>query len=87
MLLVDCNTTKKLIEELDMKTTDVLCNMCKHNPRSAQPTYKDEKGGPHPQACALRFLTKQTCVQPFMYIKIYVYIYIYIYMIVYMYMI
>ena len=23
---------KKLIEELDMKTTDVLRNMCKHNP-------------------------------------------------------
>ena len=25
---------KKLIEELDMKTTDVLRNMCKHNPRT-----------------------------------------------------
>ena len=34
---------KKLIEELDMKTTDVLRNMCKHNPPSAQPTYKDKK--------------------------------------------
>ena len=33
----------KLIEELDMKTTDVLRNMCKHNPPSAQPTYKDKK--------------------------------------------
>ena len=34
---------KKLIEELDTKTTDVLRNMCKHNPPSAQPTYKDKK--------------------------------------------
>ena len=34
---------KKLIEELDTKTTDVLRNMCKHNPLSGQPTYKDKK--------------------------------------------
>ena len=34
---------KKLIEELDTKTTEVLRNMCKHNPPSAQPTYKDKK--------------------------------------------
>ena len=34
---------KKLIEELDMKTTDVLRNIRKHNPPSAQPTYKDKK--------------------------------------------
>ena len=34
---------KKLIEELDTKTTDVLRNMCKHNPPFAQPTYKDKK--------------------------------------------
>ena len=34
---------KKLIEELDMKTTDMLRNMCKHNPPSTQPTYKDKK--------------------------------------------
>ena len=34
---------KKLIEELDMKTTDVLRNMCKHNLPSAQPTYNDKK--------------------------------------------
>ena len=34
---------KKLIEELDTKTTDVLLNMCKRNPSSAQPTYKDKK--------------------------------------------
>ena len=34
---------EKLIEELDMKTTDVLRNMCKHNPPSAQPSYKDKK--------------------------------------------
>ena len=34
---------KKLIEELDMKTMDVLHNMCKHNPPSAPPTYKDKK--------------------------------------------
>ena len=34
---------KKLIEELDTKTTDVLRNMCKHNPPCAQPTYKDKK--------------------------------------------
>ena len=33
----------KLIEELDTKTTDVLHNMCKHNPPSTQPTYKDKK--------------------------------------------
>ena len=35
--------TKKLIEELDMKTTDMLRNMCKHNPAPTQPTYKDKK--------------------------------------------
>ena len=34
---------KKLIEELDTKTMDVLRNMCKHNPPVAQPTYKDKK--------------------------------------------
>ena len=34
---------KKVIEELDTKTTDVLRNMCKHNPPSTQPTYKDKK--------------------------------------------
>ena len=34
---------KKLIEELDAKTADVLRNMCKHNPPAAQPTYKDKK--------------------------------------------
>ena len=34
---------KRLIEELDMKTTDVLRNMCKHNPPPTQPTYKDKK--------------------------------------------
>ena len=34
---------KKLIEELDMKTMDLVCNMCKHNPPSAQPNYKDKK--------------------------------------------
>ena len=34
---------KNLIEELDTKTTNVLGNMCKHNPPSAQPTYKDKK--------------------------------------------
>ena len=34
---------KKLIEELDTKTMHVLCNICKHNPPPAQPTYKDKK--------------------------------------------
>ena len=34
---------KKLIEELDMKTMDVLLDMCKHNLPAAQPTYKDKK--------------------------------------------
>ena len=34
---------KKSIEELDTKTTDMLRNMCKHNPPSAKPTYKDKK--------------------------------------------
>ena len=34
---------KNLIKELDTKTTGVLHNMCKHNPPSAQPTYKDKK--------------------------------------------
>ena len=29
---------KKLIQELDMKTTDVLRNTCKRNPPSSQPT-------------------------------------------------
>ena len=43
MPLVDCRMTKKLIEELDMKTTDRLRNMCKHNLPTAQPTYKDKK--------------------------------------------
>ena len=43
---------KKVIEELDMKTTDVRRNMCKQNVPPAQSTYKD-KGGPHLQA---RFL-------------------------------
>ena len=34
---------KNLITELDTKTTGVLRNMCKHNPPSTQPTYKDKK--------------------------------------------
>ena len=34
---------KNLIKELDTKTTGVLRNMCKYNPPSAQPTYKDKK--------------------------------------------
>ena len=34
---------KKLIEELERKTADVLCNICKHNPPVAQPAYKDKK--------------------------------------------
>ena len=34
---------KKLIEELDAKTTDMLRNMCKHNLPTSQPTYKDKK--------------------------------------------
>ena len=34
---------KNPIKELDTKTTGVLHNMCKHNPPSAQPTYKDKK--------------------------------------------
>ena len=34
---------KNLIKELEEKTTGVLRNMCKHNPPSAQPTYKDKK--------------------------------------------
>ena len=34
---------KNRIKELDTKTTGVLRNMCKHNPPSAQPTYKDKK--------------------------------------------
>ena len=34
---------KNLIKELDTKTTGVLRNMFKHNPPSAQPTYKDKK--------------------------------------------
>ena len=34
---------KNVIKELDTKTTGVLRNMCKHNPPSAQLTYKDEK--------------------------------------------
>ena len=29
---------KKLIEELETKTTDVLRNMCKYNPPATQPT-------------------------------------------------
>ena len=34
---------KKLIEELDMRTTDVLRNMCKSNAPPRQPIYKDKK--------------------------------------------
>ena len=34
---------KNLIKELEEKTTGVLRNMFKHNPPSAQPTYKDKK--------------------------------------------
>ena len=34
---------KNLIKELEEKTTGVIRNMCKHNPPSAQPTYKDKK--------------------------------------------
>ena len=34
---------RNLIKELDTKTTGVLRNMCKHNPSSTQPTYKDKK--------------------------------------------
>ena len=34
---------KNLIKELETKTTGVLRNMCKHNPPSAQRTYKDKK--------------------------------------------
>ena len=34
---------KNLIKELDATTMGVLRNMCKHNPPSAQPTYKDKK--------------------------------------------
>ena len=34
---------KKLIEELDMETTDLLRNMCKHNPPPVRRTYKDKK--------------------------------------------
>ena len=36
---------KNLIKELEEKTTGVLRNMCKHNPPSTQPTYKDKKTG------------------------------------------
>ena len=34
---------KNLIKELEEQTTGVIRNMCKHNPPSAQPTYKDKK--------------------------------------------
>ena len=34
---------KKLSEEPDMKTTDVVRYTCRRNPPSAQPTYKDKK--------------------------------------------
>ena len=34
---------KNQIKELEQKTTGALRNICKHNPPSAQPTYKDKK--------------------------------------------
>ena len=34
---------KKLVEELDMKTTDMLRNVYKHHLPAAQPTYKDKR--------------------------------------------
>ena len=34
---------KRLIEKLDMKTTNMLCDMCKHNSFSAQPTCKEKR--------------------------------------------
>ena len=34
---------KNPIKELETKTTGMLHNMCKHNPPSVQPTYKDKK--------------------------------------------
>ena len=51
---------KKLIEELDLKTTDVLRNMCKHNPPSAQPAYKDKKADLIYQ-CVFRNFIESTC--------------------------
>ena len=34
---------KNLIQDLDTKTTALLCNMCKHNPPYVQPTYNDKE--------------------------------------------
>ena len=41
----------KMIEELDMKLTGVLRNICKNNPPAAQPTPKRYKGGPQLRVC------------------------------------
>ena len=47
---------KKLIEELGMKTTDVLRNMCKHNLPAAQPTYKDKRRTLSTSVCFVTFI-------------------------------
>ena len=50
-----------MVEEFDTKTTDVLRNMCRHNPPSAQPTYKDKKADLM-YKCVFCDFTYSTCV-------------------------
>ena len=60
-----------MIEELDTKTTDVLRNMCKHNPPSAQPTYKDEKADLIYKRVFGDFIQSTRVCTAYMYIYIY----------------
>ena len=64
---------KKLPEELDTKTMDVLRNMCKHNLPAAQPTYKDKRRTSSTGVCFATSCKAHVCA------PIYIYIYTYIY--------
>ena len=52
---------QKLSEELDMTTTDALRNICKHNPPSITPIYKDNKADPIYKSVFCDFI-QSTCV-------------------------
>ena len=62
---------EKLIEGLDMKTTNVLHNVCKHKPPSAQPTYKDKKADLIHKHVFCDFYKAHMCAPLYLYIYIY----------------
>ena len=62
---------KNLIKELETKTTGVLRNMCKHNPPSAQPTYKDKKADLIYKRVFCDFISSTHVCTSYMYIYIY----------------